>query len=729
MPEPTVYQLKVKLAVAEQELKILQQHHAECDIKHNSLKPIFHSAPRTQKRPWTEPDYNDIDITFKKQAPKRVNIHRLCTNATLAMKELKCRATDLVSMKKTGYYSIELFRYLSCVTAGHALGRFNGDEANQLVQLVLVSATSYDYLLRIRNSVEWLHSKVIGKLVKSGWKLEMATAVVAEYAPTTASGLRHLKDNGDQDNEYMSKFEAIKASLDIGSFPFWSVPSQIAKWNPEISLDHVCTALRYLTTKQGRLFSLLHVCTLNALDATLVHYESLGLVEIRNSSVPGETLIVSRVKAANEAYDTDQAVILSCFFFTGCCEYVSNVRQHSLRALPLFRQLVNNHKQDNKPFLVSTMMRALLQASKFSDNEWKSQSIAIASKLVPEGININDRAYLAYRRSFVLRAKGDLNEAKSVIEEYWKSVNPGVPVDPLLHSIHGLLINSRSWIHIAETEFEEAITVCTRWEATNSSLYQMRVERKLATVTGIASKHIGRYDIAIESLRLGLIDDTSRTRSYVLANLCDAYCENKAPQLAYDMLWEEVEGLRALTTANELEALEDTYHRSLLLSFSEVCCYLERYQESDDILWQLRRYFERGGACIARNDQQRHVRTLILLAQSYHRRAHDTTGWSYTLDLWHTLVRWVSRYEVLSTSGWDYAAICLSLHCAHQKIPGNETDIEWLQKASVILLSPKVDHFWMRSMPSFWLDYILQQNSSISSQLRASIISHASLGS
>ncbi|KAF2844900.1 hypothetical protein T440DRAFT_473063 [Plenodomus tracheiphilus IPT5] len=785
MPDPIVDDLKAKLADAEQELATLRQHHAECDIvlhtkkrHHAECDIVLPTKKRHLTRSRIQALINDINCTYEQQAPKGVNMHGCCTNANVAMEHLKQKATSLILMRTNPmnltYCRIELFCYLSGVAAGHALGSLTLDETDELVKLVFTNVDRYEYAQRIRKGVKWIHRHIIGRLVRSGWRLELATAIVARYAPTTASTFRHIKDDdADQVDELISKFEAVKASPHVNSLPLWSVPNNTANSDPTKSFNSVCEALGYLTAKEGILFSLLHVCTLvghpihksllkaagkfrnrwstdgnieqfnilelgldpaiydvlsdhSDLDRTLVHYESLGLVETRDSGGSGETLIVSRVKATNHDPDLKQAIRLSCFFFTGCCEYFSTMRQHSLRALPLLRKLVFRHTQDSSLRPTGIMLRALLQASKFSDNEWKSQSIAFATDAVPDGIDANDRAYLAYRRSFVLRAKGDLKQAKRVIVDYWRAISPSAPVDPLLHSIHGLLTTSRSWIHIAEMEFEEAIMVCTHWTATNTSLYQMRVERKLATVRGIANKHIGRYQIAINNLRLGLADDTFRTRSYVLANLCDAYCENKTPLLAYDILTQEKKGILSVVTI--LEALKDTYHRTLLLSFSEVCCVLEKHQESDEILWQLKHYYERDGVCIARNDQQRHIRTLLLLAQSSHRRAQDIMGWSSALQLWESLVHWVSKYEVLSTSGWDYAAICLSLHCANQNIPGKETDVDWLRKASVIFLSPKADHFWMRSMPTFWLSYILQQDSNICPSLHASIVSHARLG-
>lgn len=361
-------------------------------------------------------------------------------------------------------------------------------------------------------------------------------------------------------------------------------------------------------------------------------------------------------------------------------------------------------------------MRALLQASKFANNEWKAYCIETARAARLEDIIIDDRAYLAYRQSFILRSQGQEEEAQHIIEEILEALPPCSEMGPRLNAIYGLLLSSRSWIYIAQAEFEKAVVAYSSWTG-GESLYEMVAYRKLLTVRGIASKHLGQLDNAIQDLKV-VFDaaEETRARLYVLANLCDAYCERGQLDIAHSML------IRSMAT-EEMD-LQDTYHRTILLSFAEVCSSLEKYGESNSILLRLKGQFEIG-PCTAKNDQQRHIRALLLLAQNQHRQAIGPAAWRGTEDLWRDSISLVRKYQVFSTSGWDYATMCLSLHHALRMIPEREQTDEWLQRATDIFLRDGRDHFWMRSLSTRWVPHILKQDLGLSDHLRSRIMTCA----
>lgn len=362
-------------------------------------------------------------------------------------------------------------------------------------------------------------------------------------------------------------------------------------------------------------------------------------------------------------------------------------------------------------------MRALLQASKFAGNEWKSYSVEIATSAPLEDITTADRAYLAYRQSFVLRSQGREKDAQLVVEKILEALPPRNELRPLLNAIYGLLLSSLSWAYIAQAQFEKAVALCSSW-TTGTSLYEMRADQRLLTARGIASKHLGRLDDAIRDLEAAFgAQEISRSRLYVLANLSDAYCENKQFVRAYDMLKLAAKKVGCYLSSTPLQ---DTYHRTLLLSLSEVCSCLTRYDESNAILLRLKNYFELG-PCTARNDQQRHVRALLLLAQNQHRQATDLAAWLKTQELWRESISLTTQYQVLNTSGWDYAIMCLSLHHALQMVPREKEGDSWLKKANGIFLSRVNDHFWMRSLSTSWVPYMLRQGLGISEDLRSRI--------
>jgi tetratricopeptide (TPR) repeat protein len=382
----------------------------------------------------------------------------------------------------------------------------------------------------------------------------------------------------------------------------------------------------------------------------------------------------------------------------------------------LFCELVERHAGFVEDRPTPVIMRALLQASKFGDNKWKSRSIQIAKTARPEDITIDDQAYLAYRQSFVLRSEGQEKEARRVVEEALQVLSSCSELGPVLNAIYGLLLSSLSWTYIAQGQFEKAINVFSSWTA-GATGCERRPEQKLVMIRGIASKHLGKLDDAIHDLEAVSGVSISRARLYVLANLGDAYCEKGQSEVAYKMLSSaaKVAGCNLPNTP-----LNDTYHRTLLLSLSEACSYLGRYDESNEILRRLKDHFEQK-RCTAGNDKQKHVRVLILLAQNQHRHATDPAAWVDTRDMWYESIRLTTEYQILSTSGWDYAVMCLSLYHALKMAWEEEKNGTWLQKASNIFSSGVQDHFWMRTLPTYWVPYMLEQDLGISDALRSCI--------
>ena len=170
--------------------------------------------------------------------------------------------------------------------------------------------------------------------------------------------------------------------------------------------------------------------------------------------------------------------------------------------------------------------------------------------------------------------------------------------------------------------------------------------------------------------------------------------------------------------------LQDTYHRMTLLSFTEICFYLGRYDESNDILLRLQDHF-RTGSSTAKTDQQRHIRAVLLLAQHQHRQAMGPTAWRGTRDLWRDSINLTRKYEVLSTSGSDYAIMCLSLHHVLRMIPQKEQSDGWLQRENNIFLLGSEDYVWMRNLSTNWVTYILRQDLRLSDRLRSRIMTCA----
>ncbi|KAF1922516.1 uncharacterized protein M421DRAFT_355426 [Didymella exigua CBS 183.55] len=368
------------------------------------------------------------------------------------------------------------------------------------------------------------------------------------------------------------------------------------------------------------------------------------------------------------------------------------------------------------------IVRALLQASKFADNCWKIRSIQVASIARPGDIPISDQAYLVYRHSFVLRCTGQPDRALFIIGKFLDTLPFSYTLSPLLNAIYGLLLSSLSWAYISQRKFTDAISVGSQW-IPGVSLYETRAEQKIVTARAIAHRHLGRLDHAIRDPKSVLSASTiSRAQLYTVASLSDVYCEKQQFRLAYDVLEANAKTSGLSLTNVDVIPLQDTYYRTLLLSFSHVCSCLGMYVESDAVLLRLKEYFGPGPFATT-NDQQRLVRTLVLLAQNQHRQATDLIQWHCAVDSWHNLIHIaIYEYQSVSKSGWDYALICLSLHHARRMAMKEKADDRWLRKASEIFLAPVEDHFWIPSMLSNWVSYILDQDFGLSAELRSRIM-------
>jgi hypothetical protein len=103
-------------------------------------------------------------------------------------------------------------------------------------------------------------------------------------------------------------------------------------------------------------------------------------------------------------------------------------------------------------------------------------------------------------------------------------------------------------------------------------------------------------------------------------------------------------------------------------------------------------------------DQQRHLRTLILHAQSLHRQSVKTSQWAETLERWHAVDDISEKYSVIATTGMDYAVICLSIsHVMHEL--GQHDESRNLFHLAINRLRIG-GHFWRRGMGTYWFNFV-----------------------
>jgi tetratricopeptide (TPR) repeat protein len=426
-----------------------------------------------------------------------------------------------------------------------------------------------------------------------------------------------------------------------------------------------------------------------------------------------KTLLVSNIigkvdEPVAEAGDWKQAVLFASFFFSGC-DYSLECGAKSVLpwklALPRFQALLDRHQSNIDSQLAAQIIPALLQASKFSTQDWKLQAIAMAEKMGASQLEAHVRAYFAYRKSLILRINRNTQAAEQAIQAYF--ANSHKATDSRLHAIHGFLQHSLAWLAFERGEFPEALKHAADWapHPSQPSLYEARVDLKLRTITGVIHMHMRNYRRARSYFQLCLdtYDVESRARQSVLAHAIDTCCELEDFDEAYKLSTAELKRLHLEPSEVTVQDLDDSYLRDVLISIAELYLRSRYHQEATQLLRRLEEFYDRL-TITAQKDQQRHVKVLILLAQCLHQRANDAAQWNEVLKAWDKVLQATHRYSVVDQIGWDSGMIAFSMYHVNTKLGSD--DRAWLETGKKNFAMK--DHFWICGMSTHWLGYILK---------------------
>jgi hypothetical protein len=132
----------------------------------------------------------EIDRSSQNQAAELVSFEIPLVTGSDKFEELKARAIETSTLlQKADDASINarvrLFYFLSDVVAFEKSWALTTKEADKLMLLALPKH-SVDFRRRVRAGAGWLHENVIAQLVKRGWELDKATAVVARRESHTS---------------------------------------------------------------------------------------------------------------------------------------------------------------------------------------------------------------------------------------------------------------------------------------------------------------------------------------------------------------------------------------------------------------------------------------------------------------------------------------------------------------------------------------------------------------
>jgi tetratricopeptide (TPR) repeat protein len=388
-----------------------------------------------------------------------------------------------------------------------------------------------------------------------------------------------------------------------------------------------------------------------------------------------------------------QAIPLICFYFTGC-EYSDRFSPIGNSALPVFQEMIKQftqqHEDERRPHM-RVLLPALVQASKFSTLPWKRKCIDTGEQ---EGFQDSDdftHSYLCLRKAFVLRSEGDWATSFQVVRKCLALLEVK-NLDPRLNAVRGLLVNSLATSLWEREEFDEATSEWTKWQA-GDSLFEIRASIKTLTSTGKSLLHQGNFVDAEKSLHSALRQyvDGSRLRLDVLATLSDVYCELRTPSLALSILQN-----------NHIleESPNDRYYTNCYISYAQALVCMRKHKEAGSILVGLKEQFE-SNPHLDRHDQRRHIRVVLLLAQSLHLQAETPAQWKETVERWTGVIDLMTDFD--EASCWDLGMIFLSKH--HAALQSGEINSKWLAQGTRRL--EQHGRFWMRGMTTYWHDFLL----------------------
>jgi len=380
--------------------------------------------------------------------------------------------------------------------------------------------------------------------------------------------------------------------------------------------------------------------------------------------------------------------------------------------LPHFQRLIFEHvKSANCKYwttrLMSVVIDGLLGSSGFSDIAWKIQALGLVSDIRGQGLEDYVQARIVQRQSFVLRVTGKPAESSQVIEDYFSNLN--APADnPRLNAQHLLLKVSLARSFYEREDFCSASNILQKCQLplkTSLPTYEVSALRKVMVLKAMIEMNEGNYQKAQSQLEVTWqthvdTDDMNESDMNgsdmsgfdVLSYLIDVYCELGRPLTALTLLEPKIE----VTQVHSRLHLRE--YRNLVISFAEASVCAALYEQAETVLCQLKRYFDKTLSNDTMN-QQSHLRTLILYAQSLHHQSTDYPQWAETSKRWDAVVALSQKYVIIAATGMDYAVIRLSMCHVARELGQHEQSDEHFRVAAGILRAG--GHFWRRGLGTY----------------------------
>ncbi|KAJ5537510.1 hypothetical protein N7513_007160 [Penicillium frequentans] len=245
----------------------------------------------------------------------------------------------------------------------------------------------------------------------------------------------------------------------------------------------------------------------------------------------------------------------------------------------------------------------LLAASRFSDAQWKTETISRTKELLRHDDDLYLKSWLAYRESAILRMSGMFQQSESVLREFLHYVSICCPqefeITPRFNAQRGELVISFSENLIRQGKFSEAKAELVEWQALEKdcSTLEIIVSRARDISLGKALRFQGLFEEALVLLE-GILEEC-QTDDYfegtgwfrvLLSEVADLYCELNRPIDAERLLLRELNPMVERGTENISTA------RRLRMSLVESYLQQEKFAEAESLLTDLRLAVSSSGA-------------------------------------------------------------------------------------------------------------------------------------
>ncbi|EFE44249.1 LipA and NB-ARC domain protein [Trichophyton verrucosum HKI 0517] len=358
------------------------------------------------------------------------------------------------------------------------------------------------------------------------------------------------------------------------------------------------------------------------------------------------------------------------------------------------------------PKVKNSFCTLLLSASKYSSASWRRESLSKVSDLLHDSEEYYLQAWVAHRRSKILRLEGDMAGSNAALEQHvnnFKAHSSRVSSNPRLNAHIGRITSSYAENLILGNECIHAQEVLESWKPLDSrspSSMEVIVLRGRNIALGRILKNQGNFKGALqyfEEMFLDITDwhcnESEGWHMALFANLSDLYCELGYPERAEAVLKKQLE----IVYTRGWETISGGIRIQLALAES----FIRRgsFQKAEGCLLKL------VSLCKPAEKMTVSARTNnFLVWTGLARVSHLQRHWSNAID------RWNHALELVESAGWadsfNHGLILYSIAQIQFRTGKFDESKKTLCRAKTSLAADD-RKYWIVGLGSYWYNYVV----------------------